>query len=39
MPPAPRLAKTGTDAASLGFLTGLVAIAGVSLVIAQRRRN
>ena len=38
-PPAPRLAKTGADTTSLGFLAGLVTIAGVSLVIAQRRRG
>lgn len=38
-PPAPRLAKTGTDTTTLGFLAGLVTIAGVSLVIAQRRRG
>jgi len=38
-PPAPRLAKTGADTTSLGFLAGRVTIAGVSLVIAQRRRG
>ena len=38
-PPAPRLAKTGADATSLGFLAGLVTIAGVSLVAAKRRNG
>ena len=38
-PPAPRLAKTGADATNLGFLAGLVTIAGVSLVIAKRRNG
>ena len=37
--PAPRLAKTGADATSLGFLAGLVTIAGVLLVIAKRRNG
>ena len=35
--PAPQLAKTGTDAAGLGVLAGIVAIAGLSLVAAKRR--
>ncbi len=35
--PAPRLAATGSDAAGLGVLAGIVAIAGVSLVAARRR--
>ena len=37
--PAPQLAKTGTDAAGLGVLAGIVAIAGLSLVAAKRRNH
>ena len=37
--PAPQLAKTGTDAAGLGVLAGIVAIAGLSLVAAKRRSH
>ena len=37
--PAPQLAKTGTDAAGLGVLAGVVAIAGLSLVAAKRRSH
>lgn len=37
--PAPQLAKTGTDAAGLGILAGVVAIAGLSLVAAKRRSH
>ena len=37
--PAPQLAKTGTDAAGLGVLAGIVAIAGLSLVVAKRRSH
>ena len=37
--PAPQLAKTGTDAANLGVLAGIVAIAGLSLVAAKRRNH
>ena len=37
--PAPQLAKTGTDAAGLGVMAGIVAIAGLSLVVAKRRNR
>ena len=37
--PAPQLAKTGTDAAGLGVLAGVVAIAGLSLVATKRRSH
>nr|WP_303769036.1 LPXTG cell wall anchor domain-containing protein [Schaalia odontolytica] len=33
------MAKTGTDAAGLGVLAGIVAIAGLSLVAAKRRSH
>ena len=37
--PGPQLAKTGTDAAGLGVLAGIVAIAGLSLVAAKCRSS
>lgn len=37
-PPAPRLAKTGADAANVGVLAGIVALAGGSLVAVKRRQ-
>ena len=38
-PPAPRLAKTGADAANVGVLAGIVALAGGSLVAVKRRQR
>lgn len=38
-PPAPRLAKTGADPASVGVLAGIVALAGGSLVAVKRRQR
>ena len=38
-PSAPRLAKTGADAANVGVLAGIVALAGGSLVAVKRRQR
>ena len=38
-PPIPRLAKTGADAADVGVLAGIVALAGGSLVAVKRRQR
>jgi LPXTG-motif cell wall-anchored protein len=37
--PTPNLASTGTDAAGLGVLAGIVAFAGLSFVAAKRRHR
>ncbi|MBF1088095.1 MAG: LPXTG cell wall anchor domain-containing protein, partial [Schaalia sp.] len=37
--PAPRLAKTGADAANIGVLAGIVALAGGSLIAVKRRQR
>lgn len=38
-PPVPHLAKTGADAANVGVLAGIVALAGGSLIAVKRRQR